>query len=92
MPYNYRLRLLEGLVRVNAWDKVDDILSRVYDSKLNLSCNRYLVEVMNDFLEWFLEPLYRPLSKNKQLQDNKLMNDFFDTSLGDKGVRQATTY
>ncbi len=46
MPFNFRIRLIESLVRVNSWDKLDYVLSALYEDKFDLSLSKNLVETM----------------------------------------------
>lgn len=72
MPFNFRVRLIESLVRINAWDKLDYVLSTLYEDKFDLSLSKTLVETMILALEWFIEPLYRPLALTKTPPNAKL--------------------
>ena len=67
MHFNFKIQLLEALVRVNYWPLVDDIIGRIYDFKLDLTISRSLLEAMFDAMNWFVEPLYAVHSKSKRL-------------------------
>ena len=72
MPYNFRLMLLESLVRVNDWSHLDEIFDRVYDYKLDLTISGSLLTAMCEAFHWVLDVLYQPLSKTNVLgMDNK---------------------
>ena len=43
MPLNFKIRLLEGFVRINEWDYVDDIIGRIYDYRLDLTLSGSLL-------------------------------------------------
>lgn len=65
MPLNFKVRLLEGLIKVNAWDKALEVTNVVYDGKFDLTLSKELLVSAFKVLDWFIEPLYRPLCKNK---------------------------
>lgn len=58
MYYNFRLWLLESFVRINQWDKVEEIFGRLYQWKLDLTLHRPTLVAMHEALHWLIEPLY----------------------------------
>jgi len=62
MYYNLRLWLLESFVRINQWDLVDDILSGIYENRLDLTLHRPTLQAMYDALDWFINPLYNQIA------------------------------
>jgi hypothetical protein len=65
MPLNFKIRLVEGLIKVNAIDKVDELMTQIYEGKFDLTLSKELLSTLFKILDWFIEPLYRPLCKNK---------------------------
>jgi len=43
MPLNFKIRLLEGLIKVNAWDKVNEFITKIYDGKFDLTLSKELL-------------------------------------------------
>lgn len=58
MNANFRMMLLEALVRINQWGLVDEIIGRLYDYKLDLTISKSLLQSMFVAMNWFIEPLY----------------------------------
>lgn len=65
MPFNFRFWLLESSIRINEWSLVEDVIANVYDHGLDLTLNFGLLNSITEAFHWFLEPLYRGLSRGK---------------------------
>ena len=62
MSQNFKLRSLQGCIKVNDWDTADDIVHGIYDGRLNLTLSMPLLETTSEALSWFVSKLYAPLS------------------------------
>jgi hypothetical protein len=97
MPFNFQFWLLESLVRFNEWGFVDLIIENVFEQGgLDLTMNFALLETITETLHWFVEPLYRSLSKGRVLNKNqtvpKNVYEGLEMSMDcETGVRQATS-
>eukprot|EP00347_Sterkiella_histriomuscorum_P008986 403342964 len=90
MHQNFRIRLLESFVKLNEWQEVDEIIGTIYDNKLDLTLSKDLLNSMMEQLEWFIEPLYAPLSKSKIFKPNQQRQLQLQNGDGKQGnIRQA---
>jgi hypothetical protein len=71
MPQNFKLRLLQGAVKVNDWDTADDIVHGIYDGRLDLTLSRPLLKTISEALNWLIAKLYAPLSVANGLLDER---------------------
>ena len=62
MAQNFKLRLLQGCIKVNDWETADDIVNGIYDGRLDLTLSMPLLKTITEALSWFLAKLYAPLS------------------------------
>ena len=67
MGYNLKLWLLESFIRINDWEKAEEIYGGFYDYKLDLTLNRGLLYALFDVMHWFIDPLYCKLSKSNHI-------------------------
>jgi hypothetical protein len=65
IPFNYKLWLVEAFVRINDWERVEEIIGGIYDYKIDLTLHKPLLNSLFSALNWFIEPLYAPFSKSK---------------------------
>ena len=70
MYYNFRLWLLQSFVKINQWDLVSDVVSKIYGSRLDLTFHWPTLQAMFEALEWFVTPLFNQVDdKNNLIQD-----------------------
>jgi hypothetical protein len=96
MPFNFKLWLMEGFVRINEWERLDEILGGLYDYRVDMTIHKPLLESMFNAFHWFLEPLYAPHSKSKYLMNRGNTNidnrySYYADEQSPSSLKQATT-
>jgi len=60
---NFKLKLIESMVRVNDWVTLDLVLNGLYEGRLDLTISKDgILKQCFSALNWFIEPLFRPSS------------------------------
>lgn len=90
MAYNFKLWLCESFVRINEWELLEEIIGGFYEYRLDLTLHKPLLTALLEALEWFIDPLFMPMSKEKLLTHKNatsIENPFFNDEQDDHSLK-----
>lgn len=63
MAFNFKLWLCESFVRINDWERLEEIFGGFYDYRIDLTLHKPFLKALLEALNWFIDPLYIGMSK-----------------------------